>query len=159
MLRVPGSQLDLFSAKSQGADVRMLYSALDAVKLAQENPEREVVFFGVGFETTAPGNAMAVLQAAQLGLKNFSVLVSHVLVPPAMDALLSDRENVVQGFLAAGHVCTVMGYADYEPIAERFRVPIVPPGSSRSTSCRGCTSCSRCSRAGSTASGINTSAA
>jgi hydrogenase expression/formation protein HypD len=128
MLRVPGSQLDLFSAKSQGADVRMLYSALDAVKLAQENPEREVVFFGVGFETTAPGNAMAVLQAAQLGLKNFSVLVSHVLVPPAMDALLSDRENVVQGFLAAGHVCTVMGYADYEPIAERFRVPIVPTG-------------------------------
>jgi hydrogenase expression/formation protein HypD len=128
MLRVPGSQLDLFSAKSQGADVRMLYSALDAVKLAQENPSREVVFFGVGFETTAPGNAMAVLRAAQLGLKNFSVLVSHVLVPPAMNALLSDRENVVEGFLAAGHVCTVMGYADYEPIAERFKVPIVPTG-------------------------------
>ncbi len=128
MLRVPGSQTDLLSAKSAGADVRMVYSALDAVKLAQHHPDRQVVFFAVGFETTAPGNAMAIVQASQLGLENFSILSSHVLVPPAMEALLSAEDNVVQGFLAAGHVCTVMGYREYEPIAERYRLPIVPTG-------------------------------
>jgi hydrogenase expression/formation protein HypD len=128
MLRVPGSRGDLLSAKSQGADVRMVYSALDAVKLAESHPERQVVFFGVGFETTAPGNAMAILRAEQLGLDNFSILSSHVLVPPAMEALLAAEDNVVQGFLAAGHVCTIMGYRDYEPIAEKYRLPIVPTG-------------------------------
>ena len=137
MLRVPGSTTDLLSVKAQGADVRMLYSPLDAVKLAQKHPDREVVFFAVGFETTAPANAMAVWQAAQLGLPNFSILSSHVLVPPAMTALLSDpgppqpdgpATPRVQGFLAAGHVCAVMGYEEYEPLAERFRVPIVVTG-------------------------------
>ena len=128
MLRVPGSGGDLLSAKSAGADVRMLYSPLDAVKLAQKNPEREVVFFAVGFETTAPANAMAVHHAKKLGVKNFSVLVSHVLVPPAMEVILSAEDNLVQSFLAAGHVCTVMGYEEYEPIAERYRIPITVTG-------------------------------
>ena len=128
MLRVPGSDADLLGAKSAGADVRMVYSALDAVKVAQQNPDRQVVFFAVGFETTAPGNAMAVVQADRLGLENFSILSSHVLVPPAMEALLSAEDNVVQGFLAAGHVCTIMGYREYESIAERHRLPIVPTG-------------------------------
>jgi len=128
MLRVPGSHLDLLSAKAAGADVRMVYSPLDAVTLAQNNPHKQVVFFGVGFETTAPANAMAVLQAQALALRNFSLLASHVLVPPAMEALLASSDNVVQGFLAAGHVCTVMGYWQYEPIAERFRIPIVVTG-------------------------------
>jgi hydrogenase expression/formation protein HypD len=128
MLRVPGSEIDLFTAKSRGADVRMVYSPLDALKIAQKNRDREVVFFAVGFETTAPGNATAVLGAQRLGLENFSVLVSHVLVPPAIEAILGARDNVVQGFLAAGHVCTVMGYRDYEPIAEKYGVPIVPTG-------------------------------
>ncbi len=128
MLRVPGSETDLLSVKAQGGDVRMVYSPLDAVRLAQQHPDREVVFFAVGFETTAPANAMAVWQAKQLGLTNFSILCSHVLVPPAMEAILSSPTNVVQGFLAAGHVCTVMGYWEYEPIAERYRVPIVVTG-------------------------------
>jgi hydrogenase expression/formation protein HypD len=128
MLRVPGSTADLLSVKARGGDVRMVYSPLDAVKLAQKHPDRQVVFFAVGFETTAPANAMAVWRARQLGLTNFSVLVSHVLVPPAMEALLSAPDNRVQGFLAAGHVCAVMGWTEYEPIAERHRVPIVVAG-------------------------------
>ncbi len=128
MLRVPGSHDDLLSIKARGGDVRMVYSPLDAVKLAQKNPDKQVVFFAVGFETTAPGNAMAVWQAQQLGLQNFSILTSHVLVPPAMEAILSSPNNRVQGFLAAGHVCTVMGYWEYEPIAAKYRVPIVVTG-------------------------------
>lgn len=128
MLRVPGSHLDLLSAKAAGGDVRIVYSPLDAVKIAREEPDREVVFFAVGFETTAPPNAMAVAQANNLGLKNFSLLVSHVLVPPAMNAILSSPENRIQGFLAAGHVCTIMGFTEYEPIAKQFNVPIVVTG-------------------------------
>lgn len=128
MLRVPGSTSDLLSAKADGADVRMVYSPLDAVTLAERNPARHVVFFAVGFETTAPANAMAVWRAEQLGLDNFSILSSHVLVPPAMEAILSDPENRVQAFLAAGHVCAVMGYEEYLPIAERYRIPIVVTG-------------------------------
>lgn len=128
MLRVPGSSTDLLSVKASGGDVRMVYSPLDAVRIAQQNPDREVVFFAVGFETTAPANAMSVWQAERQGVKNFSVLVSHVLVPPAMEALLSAPDNLVQGFLAAGHVCTVMGTGEYPPIAERYRVPIVVTG-------------------------------
>ena len=128
MLRVPGNRDDLFRVKSRGADVRMVYSPLEAVKLARENPAREVVFLAVGFETTAPGNAMAVKQAAAEGLTNFSEIVSHVLVPPAMEAILSSPANRVQGFLAAGHVCAVMGWEEYEPIAEKYGVPIVPTG-------------------------------
>ncbi len=128
MLRVPGSNDDLFRVKSRGGDVRMVYSPLEAVKLARENPEREVVFLAVGFETTAPGNAMAVKQAAAEGLTNFSEIVSHVLVPPAMEAILSSPANRVQGFLAAGHVCAIMGWEEYEPIAAKYRVPIVPTG-------------------------------
>jgi hydrogenase expression/formation protein HypD len=128
MLRVPGSGADLLSVKAQGGDVRMVYSPLDAVKLAQKNPDREVVFFAVGFETTAPVNGMAVHQAQKLGLSNFSILCSHVLVPPAMEAILGSDDNLVQGFLAAGHVCAVMGYWEYEPIAARYQVPIVVTG-------------------------------
>jgi hydrogenase expression/formation protein HypD len=128
MLRVPGSTTDLLSVKANGGDVRMVYSPLDAVKLAQKHPDRQVVFFAVGFETTAPANAMAVHHAARLGLENFSILCSHVLVPPAMEALLSAPDNRVQGFLAAGHVCTVMGTHEYPAIAERYRVPIVVTG-------------------------------
>jgi hydrogenase expression/formation protein HypD len=128
MLRVPGTHDDLFKVKSEGGDVRMVYSPLEALKLARENPDKEVVFFAVGFETTAPGNAMAVYQAAKEGLNNFSELVSHVLVPPAMEALLSSPENRVQAYLAAGHVCTVMGWNEYIPIAEKYKVPIVPTG-------------------------------
>ena len=128
MLRVPGSSMDLFMVKSQGGDVRMVYSPLEAVKIARENPDREVVFLAVGFETTAPGNAMAVHQAAREQLTNFSVLASHVLVPPAMRALLASPNNRVQGYLAAGHVCAIMGWAEYEPIAEEFKVPIVVTG-------------------------------
>jgi hydrogenase expression/formation protein HypD len=128
MLRVPGSERDLFQVKSQGADVRIVYSPLDAVRLAQANPDREVVFFAVGFETTAPANAMAVFQAHQLGLRNFSVLVSHVLVPPAIAAILESPTNRVQAFLAAGHVCSVMGYWQYQPLVERYHVPIVVTG-------------------------------
>jgi hydrogenase expression/formation protein HypD len=128
MLRVPGSGVDLLGVKAQGGDVRMVYSPLDAVKLAQKHPDRQVVFFAVGFETTAPGNAMAVWQARQLGLTNFSILCSHVLVPPAMEAILGAPGNQVQGFLAAGHVCTVMGTWEYEPIAEKYRAPIIVTG-------------------------------
>jgi hydrogenase expression/formation protein HypD len=128
MLRVPGSRDDLLCVKSRGGDVRMVYSPLEAVKLARENPGREVVFLAVGFETTAPGNAMAVKQAAAEKLSNFSEIVSHVLVPPAMEAILSSTTNRVQGFLAAGHVCTIMGWEEYEPIAEEYQVPIVPTG-------------------------------
>jgi len=128
MLRVPGSEKDLFMAKSEGADVRIVYSPMEAVNLARENPDREVVFFGVGFETTAPGNGMAILQAARQNLANFSELASHVLVVPAMRFLLAQPNNRVQGFLAAGHVCTIMGWEDYEPLADEFRVPIVPTG-------------------------------
>jgi hydrogenase expression/formation protein HypD len=128
MLRVPGSHGDLLSAKAGGADVRIVYSPLDAVKLAVQNPEREVVFFGVGFETTAPANAAAVWQAKQQGVGNFSMLVSHVLVPPAMEAILSSEQSRVQAFLAAGHVCAIMGYWEYEPLAEEYQVPIVVTG-------------------------------
>ena len=128
MLRVPGSASDLLRVKSAGGDVRVVYSPLDAVRLAQARPDREVVFFGIGFETTAPANAMAIRQAARLGLGNFSMLVSHVLVPPAIEALLSSPDNLVQAFLAAGHVCTVMGWTEYEPIAARHGVPLVVTG-------------------------------
>ena len=128
MLRVPGSHSSLLDAKASGADVRIVYSPLDAVALARAHPERQVVFFAVGFETTAPANAMAVWQADREGIENFSVLVAHVLVPPAMEAILNGADCRVHAFLAAGHVCTVMGYREYEPIAERYRVPIVVTG-------------------------------
>jgi len=128
MLRVPGSTTDLLSVKARGGDVRMIYSPLDAVKLAEQNPAKDVVFFAVGFETTTPATAMAICQAAQKQLKNFSMLISHVLVPPAMEALLSSANCRVQGFLAAGHVCTVMGFEEYFPLAKKYRVPIVVTG-------------------------------
>jgi len=128
MLRVPGKDRDLLAVKSAGGDVRIVYSPLDAVTIAEKNPDKEVVFFAVGFETTAPANAMSVFQAAQKGVTNFSLLVSHVLVPPAMEAILSSPQTRVQGFLAAGHVCTVMGFTEYEPIAARYKVPIVVTG-------------------------------
>ena len=128
MLRVPGSTKDLFQVKAEGGDVRVVYSPLECLKIAQENPEREVVFFGVGFETTAPANAMAVFQAHQLGIRNFSLLASHVRVPPVLTALLSASEVSVQGFLLAGHVCTMMGFWEYEPLVERFGVPMVVTG-------------------------------
>ncbi len=128
MLRVPGSEKDLFAVKAEGGDIRVVYSPLDAVRIAQEHPDKEVVFFAVGFETTAPANAMAVKQAAALGLDNYSQIVSQVLVPPAIEAILSSDGNQVQGFLAAGHVCTVMGYHEYEPLAEKYKVPIVVTG-------------------------------
>jgi hydrogenase expression/formation protein HypD len=128
MLRVPGSAKSLLDAKAEGADVRVVYSPLDALRLARANPGRQVVFFAVGFETTAPANAMAAWQAEHDRVENFSLLISHVLVPPAMEALLSSKNCVVQGFLAAGHVCTIMGYNEYVPIAERYKVPIVVTG-------------------------------
>ncbi len=128
MLRVPGSKKSLLEAKAKGADVRILYSPLEAVKLAQEHPERQVVFFAVGFETTAPANALSVVQAKLLGVKNYSILASHVLVPPAMEAILSDPENVIDAFLAAGHVCTIMGTEEYFPVVEKYQVPIVITG-------------------------------
>jgi hydrogenase expression/formation protein HypD len=128
MLRVPGSRTDLLSLRARGADVRVVYSPMDAVELARRSPDVQVVFLAVGFETTAPANAMAVLHAANLGLTNFTVLVSHVLVPPAMTAVLSAADCRVQGFLAAGHVCAVMGWTEYEPLAATFRVPIVVTG-------------------------------
>jgi len=128
MLRVPGSECDLLSVKSRGGDVRMLYSPMDALVLAEKNPDRQIVFFAVGFETTAPANAMLVYRAKERSIRNLSVLVSHVLVPPAMEAILSAPDNRVQGFLAAGHVCTVMGTAEYEPLVETYRVPIVVTG-------------------------------
>jgi hydrogenase expression/formation protein HypD len=128
MLRVPGSATDLLALRARGADVRVVYSPLDAVRIAERHPGREVVFFAVGFETTAPANAMAVLHAHHLGLPNFSMLVSHVLVPPAMTAILDAPDCRVQAFLAAGHVCAVMGWTEYEPIARRYHVPIVVTG-------------------------------
>ncbi len=128
MLRVPGTEKDLLSVKAAGGDVRIVYSPLDSLKIAGENPDKQVVFFAVGFETTAPGNAMAVYQAKRQGVGNFTMLVSHVLIPPAIEALLDSPDVQVQGFLAPGHVCTVMGYAEYEPIAEKYGVPIVVTG-------------------------------
>ena len=128
MLRVPGSRANLFSVKAAGGDVRVVYSPLDAVKLAHAHPDREVVFLAIGFETTAPANAMAVKLACQQGLKNFSMLVSHVLVPPAIEAIMRSPGNRVNAFLAAGHVCSVMGTWQYPPLAEQFRVPIVVTG-------------------------------
>ncbi|MEA5138647.1 hydrogenase formation protein HypD [Arcicella rigui] len=128
MIRVPGSQKSLLEAKANGADVRILYSPLEAVKLAQENPTKEVVFFAVGFETTAPANALSVVYAQRLGLKNYSILASHVLVPPAMEAIMNDDEARIQSFLAAGHVCTIMGLAEYYPLVEKHKVPMVVTG-------------------------------
>jgi hydrogenase expression/formation protein HypD len=128
MLRVPGRSKDLLTVKAEGGDIRIVYSPLDALRIAREHPGREVVFFAVGFETTAPANAMAVFQAQRLGVRNFTLLVSHVLVPPAMEAVLSSPRNRVQGFLAAGHVCAVMGFEEYGPIASKYRVPIVVTG-------------------------------
>jgi hydrogenase expression/formation protein HypD len=128
MLRVPGSDSDLLILKSRGADIRVVYSPIDCLKIARANPEKKVVFFAIGFETTAPANAMSVYQAREQGLKNFSVLVSHVLVPPAMAAILESPNNRVQGFLGPGHVCTVVGYEEYEPLAAKYHVPIVVTG-------------------------------
>ena len=128
MLRVPGSRRDLLGLKANGANIRIVYSPLDALQIARQNPGREVVFFGVGFETTAPTTALAAYQAKQQNLKNFSLLVCHVRVPPAMKALLASPKNKVQGFLAAGHVCAVMGYEEYFPIAEKYKIPIVVTG-------------------------------
>ncbi|MFJ1824345.1 hydrogenase formation protein HypD, partial [Streptomyces sp. NPDC088178] len=128
MLRVPGTGRDLFRVRGEGGDVRVVYSPLDALKIAQQNPDREVVFFGIGFETTAPPNAMTVYQARRLGIRNFSLLVSHVRVPPAIEAIMRSPDCRVQAFLAAGHVCSVMGMGEYPALAERFRVPIVVTG-------------------------------
>lgn len=128
MMRVPGSGRDLLSVKAAGGDVRMVYSPLDALQVAVAQPDKQVVFFGVGFETTAPATAMALYQARKQGISNFTMLVSHVLVPPAMEAILSSPKCRVQGFLAAGHVCSVMGYHEYYPVAEKYRVPIVVTG-------------------------------
>ncbi|MGC8743116.1 MAG: hydrogenase formation protein HypD [Verrucomicrobiia bacterium] len=128
MLRVPGSKKDLLTVKAEGGDVRTVYSPLDALKIARANKDREIVFFAVGFETTAPATAMALIQAARENLKNFSMLVAHVLVPPAIETLLSNPQNQIQGFLAAGHVCTITGCADYEPLARKYNVPIVVTG-------------------------------
>ena len=128
MLRVPGSSQDLFRIKGNGGDVRVVYSPLDALKIAKDNPDRQVVFFGIGFETTAPANAMTVYQAKRLGIGNFSLLVSHVLVPPANAAIMESETCRVQAFLAAGHVCSVMGTTEYPPLAEKYRVPIVVTG-------------------------------
>ncbi len=128
MLRVPGSQKSLLEVKAQGADVRILYSPLEAVKLAKENPNKQVVFFAVGFETTAPANALSVVLAAQSALENYSILASHVLVPPAMEAILSDESNTIDAFLAAGHVCTIMGLDEYYPIAQQYKCPVVVTG-------------------------------
>lgn len=128
MLRVPGSNGDLFSVRAAGGQVRVVYSPLDAVKIAQKNPDKQVVFFAIGFETTAPANAMAVIQADKLNLNNFSILPANVLVPPAMHAILSSPDNRIQGFLAAGHVCAIMGYWEYTPIAEQYHTPITVTG-------------------------------
>jgi hydrogenase expression/formation protein HypD len=128
MLRVPGSDCDLLQIRARGGSVRVVYSPLDALELARKTPDKQVVFFAVGFETTAPANAMAVWRAKELGVENFSVLVSHVTVPPAMTALLAAPDNRIQGFLAAGHVCTIMGWTEYEPIAATYRVPIIVTG-------------------------------
>ncbi len=128
MLRVPGSKKSLLEAKAGGADVRILYSPLEAVKLAEKNPDKEVVFFAVGFETTAPANALSVMHAEKLGIKNYSILTSHVLVPPAITALMEDPESKIDGFLAAGHVCSIMGYWEYFPLVNKYKIPIVITG-------------------------------
>ncbi len=128
MLRVPGSGRDLFSVRAAGGDVRVVYSPLDAVEIARQNPSKQVVFFAIGFETTAPPNVMSVVQARSLGLTNYSILVSHVRVPPAVEAILSSPANRVQGFLLAGHVCSVMGYHEYPPLVEKFKIPMVVTG-------------------------------
>ncbi len=128
MIRVPGSQKSILEAKALGADIRILYSPLEAVNIARNNPDKEVVFFAVGFETTAPANALSVVHAEKLGLKNYSILSSHVLVPPAISAVMDDEESVIDGFLAAGHVCTIMGYWQYHSLAEKYNVPIVVTG-------------------------------
>ena len=128
MLRVPGSEQDLFSVRATGGDVRVLYSPLDALKIAQDNPDKTVIFFGIGFETTAPANAMAIVQAEAQGIENFAMLVSHVTVPPAIVTLLESPDVKVDGFLAAGHVCTVMGYWEYIPLVEKYKVPVVIMG-------------------------------
>ncbi|MEZ4919445.1 MAG: hydrogenase formation protein HypD, partial [Saprospiraceae bacterium] len=128
MIRVPGSAKSILEAKAQGADIRILYSPLEAVNIAKNNPDKEVVFFAVGFETTAPANALSVLHAHKLGLTNYSILASHVLVPPAIDAIMSDEETRIDGFLAAGHVCTIMGTEEYHPLAKKYQVPIVVTG-------------------------------
>lgn len=128
MIRVPGSTKSLLEAKAVGADVRILYSPLEAVKIAAENPDKEIVFFAVGFETTAPANALSVIHAKRMGITNYSILTSHVLVPPAMEAIINDETNVVQGFLAAGHVCTIMGLSEYYPLVEKYKMPMVVTG-------------------------------
>ncbi|QRN83661.1 hydrogenase formation protein HypD [Chloroflexota bacterium] len=128
MLRVPGSKEDLFSIRAAGGQVRVVYSPMDAVKIAAENPDKQIVFFAIGFETTAPANAMAVIQAEKMGLDNFSILPANVLVPPAMHAILSSPNNRIQGFLAAGHVCAIMGYWEYPPIAEQYQTPMAVTG-------------------------------
>jgi len=128
MLRVPGSTIDLFSIRAAGGDVRVIYTPLDSVKIAQDNPEKQVVFFAIGFETTAPANVMSVVQAKNLGLTNYSILVSHVRVPPATHAILGSPDNRVQGFLLAGHVCAVMGYWEYPSIAEQYGIPMSVTG-------------------------------
>lgn len=128
MIRVPGSKKSILEAKAQGADIRILYSPLEAVNIAKENPDKEVVFFAVGFETTAPANALSVIHAEKLGITNYSILTSHVLVPPAIENVMEDVDSKIDGFLAAGHVCTIMGYWEYYPLAEKFKVPIVVTG-------------------------------
>ncbi len=128
MIRVPGSQKSILEAKAQGADIRILYSPLEAVNIAKINPDKEVVFFAVGFETTAPANALSVLHAHKLGISNYSILTSHVLVPPAIENVMEDPDSHIDGFLAAGHVCTIMGYWEYYPLSEKFKVPIVVTG-------------------------------
>lgn len=128
MLRVPGSKKSLLEVKAEGGDVRILYSPLEAVQLAKQNPDKQIVFFAVGFETTAPANALSVVHADQLRLNNYSILASHVLVPPAMEAILGDEENNIDAFLAAGHVCTIMGMEEYYPVAEKYKCPIVVTG-------------------------------
>jgi hydrogenase expression/formation protein HypD len=128
MLRVPGSEKDLLSVKAEGGDVRMVYSPLDALKIAEDNPDKKVVFFAIGFETTAPANALSVKEAKRRGVKNYSILSSHVLVPPAMKAILNSKTSRIQAFLAAGHVCTIMGYGEYIPITREYKVPIVITG-------------------------------
>lgn len=128
MLRVPGSKKSLLQAKAEGADVRILYSPLDALTIAKEHPDKEVVFFAVGFETTAPANALSVFQAKKANISNYSILVSHVLVPPAMEAVLDDVDSTIQGFLAAGHVTTIMGFDEYYPLVEKYKIPIVVTG-------------------------------
>ncbi len=128
MIRVPGSKRSLLESKARGADVRILYSPLEAVKIAQENPDREVVFFAVGFETTAPANALSVIHAQRAGVPNYSILASHVLVPPAIEAVMNDPDSNIQGFLAAGHVCAIMGIDEYYPLVDRYKIPIVVTG-------------------------------